>query len=181
MPRWNADQIKGFADAAQSLKLYRRAELIDDDTQRSLIEELYVDPLPNDGILTALLRQNTTFLIGRKGTGKSTVFQRAQHEIRKQKTSISAYLDIKTIYESSDVDLGLLERLNQHSSAMPAATVKQLLLYESFVRAVLTEIRTELKKQIDSKFLARLREKLLPSSNEMLEAIGLHPVPKTPS
>jgi hypothetical protein len=98
MARWTEDQIRRFADAAQSLKLYRRAELRDDETQNSLIEELYVDPLPGDGILTALVRPNTSFLIGRKGTGKSTVFQRAQHEIRKQKTSISAYLDIKTIF-----------------------------------------------------------------------------------
>ena len=35
-----------------------------------------------------MLRPNTTFVIGRKGTGKSTVFQRAQHEIRKQKRAV---------------------------------------------------------------------------------------------
>jgi hypothetical protein len=39
MARWDADQIKGFANAAQSLKLYRRAELIDDENQKSLIED----------------------------------------------------------------------------------------------------------------------------------------------
>src|SRR5437868_2568287 len=128
MSRWSDGQIKNFADAAQSLKLYRRAELIEDDTQKSLIEELYVDPLPGDGVLNALVRPNTSFLIGRKGTGKSTVFQRAQHEIRKQKTSISAYLDIKTIFESSDIDPVLLEKLALQSAAMPPATVKQCLL-----------------------------------------------------
>jgi putative ribosome biogenesis GTPase RsgA len=111
MARWTKDQIRNFADAAQSLKLYRRAELIEDETQKSLIEDLYVDPLPADGILTALVRPNTSFLIGRKGTGKSTVFQRAQHEIRKQRNSISAYLDIKTIFESSDVDPVLLDKI----------------------------------------------------------------------
>lgn len=88
---WTQKQKKQFADATQSLKLYRRAELTADDDDKPLIEQLYVDPLPNDGIFTTMMRPNTTFLIGRKGTGKSTIFQRAQHEIRKQPKSISAY------------------------------------------------------------------------------------------
>jgi hypothetical protein len=66
MTRWEEAKITSFADAAQSLKLYRRAELLDDETQKTLIEELYVDPLPNNGVLTTLLRPNTSFLIGRK-------------------------------------------------------------------------------------------------------------------
>jgi hypothetical protein len=155
MSRWSEDQIRNFADAAQSLKLYRRAELIDDDTQKSLIEDLYVDPLPANGILNALVRPNTSFLIGRKGTGKSTVFQRAQHEIRKQRTSISAYLDIKTIFESSDVDPVLLDKVSQQPGALPSPAVRQFLLLESFVRAVLLEIRSEMKKQIDASFVVR--------------------------
>jgi hypothetical protein len=171
MSRWSEDQIRNFADAAQSLKLYRRAELIDDDTQKSLIEDLYVDPLPANGILNALVRPNTSFLIGRKGTGKSTVFQRAQHEIRKQRTSISAYLDIKTIFESSDVDPVLLDKVSQQPGALPSPAVRQFLLLESFVRAVLLEIRSEMKKQIDASFVSRLREKLLSSSAEMFEAL----------
>src|ERR1700693_5823465 len=110
MARRHQDQLrKGFADAAQSLKLYRRAELLD-QKDRPLIEQLYVDPLPNNAVLSAMLRPNTTFVIGRKGTGKSTVFQRAQHEIRKQKRAVSAYVDIKTVFESAAVDPALLTR-----------------------------------------------------------------------
>jgi hypothetical protein len=101
--------LKGFADAAQSLKLYRRAELLD-QKDRPLIEQLYVDPLPENAVLAAMLRSNTTFVIGRKGTGKSTVFQRAQHEIRKEKRAVSAYVDIKTVFESANVDPGLLAK-----------------------------------------------------------------------
>jgi predicted ATPase len=84
MSRWTERQLKQFADAAQSLKLYRRAELLAEESEKSLIEQLYVDPLPADGAFHTMMRPNTTFLIGRKGTGKSTIFQRAQHEIRKQ-------------------------------------------------------------------------------------------------
>jgi len=66
-----------FLDAVNTLKLYRRAELVDEEGQR-LVTDLYVDPLPDDHVLKTVLRPNTTFLIGRKGAGKSTIFQRAQ-------------------------------------------------------------------------------------------------------
>lgn len=54
---------------------------------------------------------------------------------------------------------------------MPKESVKQFLLYEAFVRAILLEIRAEIKKQIDATFLSRLREKFLSSSNEVFEAL----------
>jgi putative ribosome biogenesis GTPase RsgA len=48
------------------------------------LEALYVDPLPGDAILQTMLSSSTTFILGRKGTGKSTVFAKAQSEIRKR-------------------------------------------------------------------------------------------------
>ncbi len=44
MGRWTAKQLKQFADAAQSLKLYRRAELLAEESEKSLIEQLYSSP-----------------------------------------------------------------------------------------------------------------------------------------
>src|SRR4051794_37774724 len=99
----STSELGAFRDAAQSLKLYRRAELRDEGGE-PLIEELYVDPLPNDHVLAMLLKTSTTFLVGRKGTGKSTIFQRAQHELRRTSGAASAYVDIKTVFESSQVD-----------------------------------------------------------------------------
>jgi hypothetical protein len=72
---WSKKQLEGWQAAAQSLKLYRRAELQDESTQKSLIRELYVDPLPHDHVFETIMKPHTTFLIGRKGTGKSTVSQ----------------------------------------------------------------------------------------------------------
>lgn len=55
--------------AAESLKLYRRADLQDPekgtDLGTDLIEKLYVDPVPHDQVLQTVMRSNTTFLIGR--------------------------------------------------------------------------------------------------------------------
>ena len=93
-----AKQLDNFYKAASSLKLFSRAEL-NDERNRSQIEKLYVDPLPNEQAFKTLLGDSTTIIVGRKGTGKSTVFQRVQHEIRKNKSSIiSAYMDIRNVY-----------------------------------------------------------------------------------
>jgi len=91
--RWTKKQLDSFQEAAQSLKLYRRADLHNEVNGASIIEELYVDPLPNDHILQTMIKANTTFLIGRKGTGKSTIFQRVQHELRKRSNYTSAYIE----------------------------------------------------------------------------------------
>ena len=53
------DNIKnGFFEAVESLKKYRRAELID-EKGRNLLEKLYTDLLPNDHILKKCLLPNT--------------------------------------------------------------------------------------------------------------------------
>ena len=84
-----------FAKIAESLRQYRRAELSDfqSDVGGNPVELLYVDPLESDAVLKTVLLNNTTFLVGRKGTGKSTVFAKAQVELRKQADAVSVYVD----------------------------------------------------------------------------------------
>jgi MoxR-like ATPase len=76
-----------FSKIAESLRQYRRADLKEfaEDVGDSPVDRFYVDPLPNDGVLTAVVSGTTTFLLGRKGTGKSTVFARAQNVIRQRR------------------------------------------------------------------------------------------------
>jgi hypothetical protein len=145
--------LRGFAEAAHSLKLYRRADLRDDVTDKSLIGKLYVDPLQNDAVLETMLRESTTFLIGRKGTGKSTVFQRAQHELRTRPNVISAYVDIKTVFESADVDLTLPTQLEQIGIVLGEDNLKKILLYRAFIRTIFNDIKSELKSSTKLKCL----------------------------
>jgi Cdc6-like AAA superfamily ATPase/DNA-binding MarR family transcriptional regulator len=165
------DVLQKFADATQSLKLYRRAELRDEATYSTLIEKLYVDPLPNEAVLETMLRPNTTLLVGRKGTGKSTVFQRAQHEIRKRKRHLSAYIDIKTIYESAEVDPAALEKLSSSSIAASDEELKKILLYRAFCKAVFAEIQSELKLQIDGSWIERAKEFVGTQRKEVMEKL----------
>jgi Cdc6-like AAA superfamily ATPase len=140
-------ELEAFRETAQSLKLYRRADLPGPEG-KSLIEELYVDPLPNDHVLNTMVKPNTTFIVGRKGTGKSTVFLRAQHELRKDEGVASAYIDIKTVYESSQADPQLIDKVSGLDGTMSPDEIKRLLLYRNFLGAVVKDIREELEKRI---------------------------------
>ncbi|MDN7906629.1 hypothetical protein QZM18_21265 [Burkholderia diffusa] len=163
--------LSGFNDAAQSLRLYRRADLTDPDSGNSLIEDLYVDPLPENQILITMLRPNTTFLIGRKGTGKSTLFQRLQYELRKAKHQTTAYIDIKTLYESSQVDGGLADRIQATTGALPPDALNKLLLHREFLRQFVAAIKEELKKRVSSSLWAKAKEKLTGSHAELFESL----------
>ncbi len=162
--------LKGLRDAAQSLKLYRRAELRSDEGDE-LVEQLYVDPLPNDHVLETMLRPNTTFLVGRKGTGKSTVFQRAQYELRQSRNVATAYVDIKSVFESSRIDADISELLQATNGALPPEALERLLLNRDFFLAILTAIREEIEKRNEGSLWSRIRASLDRSAKEMFEGL----------
>ena len=93
--------VEKFSKISESLRQYRRAELRDfeSDVGAQPVDQLYVDPLPGGAVLQAVLSSNTTFLLGRKGTGKSTVFAKAQSVLREGKDVISIYIDVKSLYD----------------------------------------------------------------------------------
>lgn len=164
-------QMQRFRAAVESLKLYRRADLHDPEQGSPLIEELYVDPLPHEDVFKTAIRPHTTFVIGRKGTGKSTIFQRLQHELRKSNTHTSAYLDIKTLFESAQPDQALIARLEARPDALPQATIEKLALYREFLRATVRQIQEELKRRIQSSIWERLKESLTQTYAELFEEL----------
>lgn len=161
-------ELQNFSEAAQSLKLYRRAELLD-ESGRHLIQTLYVDPLPQDALITATLKPNTTFLIGRKGTGKSTIFQKAQAELRSRNNVVSAYIDIKTVYEESQTDPGVLAKIADAVPALPQPALEKLLLYRGFIASVLAGIRNELERKLRESFWAKIKESFTGTIEELFE------------
>jgi hypothetical protein len=171
IPEWTEDQLDGFHEAAQSLKLYRRADPQNEADGTTLIEELYVDPLPNNHVLQTMMKPNTTFIIGRKGTGKSTIFLRAQHELRKRSKYASAYIDIKTIFEESRVDPNLIARVDSVSGTLPKESLEKLRLYKAFLRSVIREINEELKKRVKFTLWDRIKQFITGSADDLF--IGL--------
>ncbi|WP_410508398.1 hypothetical protein RSJ42_16840 [Methanosarcina hadiensis] len=119
---------------ANSLKKCQRADLSDINNDENIIEKLYVDPLENNLVLKSCLAPNTTFLIGRKGTGKSTIIARLQHEIRKSNDKLSLYIDVKTIFDESrpfDFDS------SQYVNVLHGEELERYLLFKSFLKKIL--------------------------------------------
>lgn len=165
---WNDDELEGFRAASQSLKLYRRAEL-EDENQKAMIKALYVDPLPAENVFRTVLKPSTTFLIGRKGTGKSTIFQRVQYELRHMNGYASAYVDIKTVFEASSTDPSVVEQLG--SDTLGSEEIKKLRLYRAFIKAVITEIKEEIKKKLKESAWEWIKNAFTASADELFESL----------
>lgn len=134
-----------FFNIAESLKKHRRADLSDVIEKEDAIEKLYVDFLDNNQILKETLKPNTTFLIGRKGTGKSTIIARFQHEIRKNPNQLSLYIDVKKVHDlASNIEESLVEEY-QNITKSDYNYLKKYLLYKNFLRDILKEIKSEIK------------------------------------
>ncbi|WP_024955924.1 hypothetical protein [Sulfurospirillum arcachonense] len=153
-------QLEGFFEAVESLKKYRRADLID-NKGRNLLKELYTDLLPNDYILKKTLKENTTFLVGRKGTGKSTIFLRLEQELKTKKEYLPCYLDVKTIYESSQTALASTQELE---TLLDSELLEKYLVERAFIQTVLTTILNEISNKFNS------------NTEKLLKAIGLSKV-----
>ena len=135
-----------FIEVSESLKKYRRADLVDEDG-KSILDKLYVDLLEGDVILNKCLLDNTTFLIGRKGTGKSTLFLKLESEYRKKKGYCPCYIDVKTIFESSQAQAINHQYLMEY---FEQEYLTKYLLGRNFIQNVLKTIYEEIDKQYRS-------------------------------
>lgn len=138
-----------FARIAESLRQYRRADLRDFEVEvgDSPVDATYVDPLPDDAVLQLTLSSNTTFLLGRKGTGKSTIFARAQSEIRRQNQNISVYVDVKSLYDllaADDVSMSNIGEATIHPSIMQSHRLRK-----TFLGAVLADLLNEIEESFE--------------------------------
>lgn len=144
---YNQEQGNKFFDAVESLKLYRRADLIDEDGL-NLLEELYTDLLPNDLILKKCLQEHTTYLVGRKGTGKSTIFLMLEKELRRKKGYLPCYIDIYTVYQAADSKLPKIDGIEEY---LNSSDMQKYLIHRSFIQAVLIKIIEEVSNKFNSK------------------------------
>jgi hypothetical protein len=150
-----------FLKTAESLKKYRRAELLDSETKKNVVKELYTDPETNEYVFRTMMADNTTFLIGRKGTGKSTVFARCQQEIRETRNKISIYIDVKTLFGTSQTEYFVPNDLGQN---VDREIVDRYLLHREFLKNVLKGIQKEFRERIKSSIIQKITDTVLSSS-----------------
>lgn len=149
-----------FAKVAESLRKYQRAELKEFEVEigEKPIDQLYVDPLPANAILNSVLSSGTTFLLGRKGTGKSTIFAKAQSVLRKKKDVISIYIDVKSLYDIMSASEPPEHNLTDLS--ISSVIYRSHILRKTILGNVIAELTKEISKVCDElSVLARLQGK----------------------
>lgn len=147
--------VLGFKQLVQSLNHYHRItnEKLSGDSEfdKDLVKNLYIDLLPNNGVLEFIMQKRTAFLIGCKGTGKSTIFARAQYEIRNRKRDLSVYINAKSIYkmsESNNFDFHSEELLSIFSSD----ELFKIALIENTIKDMKKSLYEELKLESNGFF-----------------------------
>lgn len=136
------EEKNAFRNVAESLKKYRRADL--SDNGKDILDNLYVDLLPDNAVINKCLLDNTTFLIGRKGTGKSTIFLKMEHEYRKKASYFPCYIDVKTVFESSRTKLVNCSYLEQYLNPDES---RKYLISRTFIQSMLSYIYKEIDCQ----------------------------------
>ncbi|MCD0473337.1 MarR family transcriptional regulator [Flavobacterium sp. EDS] len=144
----NTADKDNFFNAVESLKKYRRADLVDEKGS-NLLEKLYTDLLPSEHILKKCLKDNTTYLVGRKGTGKSTIFLRIEQELRKKDFYLPCYIDVKTVYESAQTEYINLDYLTEY---LDPKSLQKYLIERSFLQSVLSRLLVEINLRYDTFF-----------------------------
>ena len=141
--------LNKFSKVAESLRQYRRAELKDFEKEigNKPVDQLYVDALSGNAVLNAVLSSNTTFLLGRKGTGKSTVFAKAQSIFREQKDIISVYIDVKSLIEV--LDSNEFNSTELESLGISSIAYRSHLLRKAMLGRIISELLQEIGKTCD--------------------------------
>jgi len=157
-----------FYNLVDSLKKCRRADLSDIGDGENVIEKLYVDPLENNFVLKSISKPNTSILIGRRGTGKSTIIARLQHDIRKTNDKLSLYIDVKSIFEQSKV---YSYESSKYTTLFSESDLEQYLIYKNFLKEIISQIKEELKTNTLRFYLARIHSVFGPDKDAYLEEL----------
>jgi len=136
-----------FLEFAESLKLVRRAKL-EDLVKDKGIDDIYTDLLPNNGIINKLNLPRTTLLVGRKGTGKSTIFQKSQKDLIKNKRCISIYIDVKSLIDNSTPTFS--------DAVESPEELHKFLIYSNMIKAIVLETRGKIKEFVDQSIFDKI-------------------------
>ena len=139
--------INKYLKFAESLKLVRN-EVLEDNDSKDLIDEIYTDLLPQNGVINKVNLPRTTILVGRKGTGKSTIFRKSIKDTDKNKNIISIYIDVKTLYDNSTPTISTTV-----DTTVSSEELIKYFIYKSFINQIIIETKDRLEKKLDKTFI----------------------------
>ncbi len=136
------ENIKEFLEFTESLKLNQKAEIFDKNG-KTLIDNIYTDLFPENAINDKVNLANSTIIIGRKGTGKSTIFQKSINDQISNKNVFPLYLDVKTIYDRATPTLKY-----DNEIYISKDEVTKFLLYKNFLKEIIFEVKKRIEKHL---------------------------------
>lgn len=143
------DEKKKFLEFAESLKLVRKTR-IEDFIEDKTVDDIYADLLPNNAIINKLCLPRTTILVGRKGTGKSTIFQKAQKDLISNKKCISIYIDVKSLYDNSTPSIP------EEIKGFATDELRKYLIYSKLIELIVLETKLRLNDFVSESPLTRI-------------------------
>lgn len=155
------DGKREFLEMATSLKLVRRAEI--EHEGENIINNIYTDLLPDNGILQQVNLPRTTILKGRKGTGKSTIFQKSIEDMKKIENVITVYIDVKTLFD------GATPSISHNLSEEISSEIKKYLIYKNFLFEVIKEASENLHQSIKSQSFIKKMIKTVSGKEQYVE------------
>lgn len=132
---------ENFRHVIDSLKKSRADPITDPHTGDVINQLLYEDPFVDGHLLKEAKRPRTAFVEGRRGTGKSSLFQRLQHDLRRDKRVVTCYLDGQRILVNANLDHNALQNERNASFARKVA------LFDAFLPMFVRELKRELTKR----------------------------------
>jgi ABC-type lipoprotein export system ATPase subunit len=142
------ENINTFLEFAESLKLVRRAEIEFDG--KNVIDEIYTDLLPNSGIISKVNLPRTTIVVGRKGTGKSTIFLKSQQDLNSNKKILTLYIDVKSLFDNSTPTFP-----SEIKNLPDSQELIKYLIYTNFIKQIILKTKEKIKSNIEKKALIK--------------------------
>ena len=111
---------------------------VTDEQNNSLIPDIYVDLYENNYVLRQVMDDNHTLLKGRKGTGKSTIFLRAEQELSQSPDKVCIYINLQSIYEE----------IRTANSDASGNALEQYQTYCNFFAEIITSLAERLGRKL---------------------------------
>jgi hypothetical protein len=106
-----------------------------DEYDNNITSDVYVDLFEGNYVLRQVIDDNHTLIKGRRGTGKSTIFVKAEDYIRKNKpNALPIYINLQTCYE--DIKTSCAE--SEYNE------LTQLRTYKNFLNEILAKIKEKI-------------------------------------
>jgi len=132
---------ENFRHVIDSLKKSRSEPIADPHTGEVINHLLYEDPYADGHLIKEAKRPRSAFIEGRRGSGKSSLLQKLQHDLRREKRIVTSYLDGQKILVNANLDHDAL-RNEQHASFG-----RKVALFSAFLPMFVRELKRELTKR----------------------------------